>query len=84
MQTVDIHDAKTQLSKLVDAALRGEEIAIARRNIPLVKLQVLEQNSDERNIIGSLPNLVIKMGNDFNDSLEDWEEGWPTPPNKEK
>jgi len=84
MQTVNIHDAKTQLSKLVDAALRGEEIAIARRNKPLVKLQVLEQNSDKSSIIGSLPNLVIKMGNDFNDSFEDWEEGWPTPPEEEK
>ena len=38
LQTVNIHEAKTHLSKLVDAALRGEEIAIARRNKPLVKL----------------------------------------------
>lgn len=78
MQTVNIHDAKTQLSKLVDAALRGEEIAIARRNKPLVKLQVLEEENDEQSIIGRLPNLVIKMGDNFNDSFEDWEEGWPT------
>ncbi len=41
MQMVNMHEAKTHLSKLVDAALRGEEIAIARRNKPLVKLQVL-------------------------------------------
>lgn len=78
MQTVNIHDAKTQLSKLVDAALQGEEIAIARRNKPLVKLQVLEEENEEQSIIGRLPNLVIKMGDNFNDSFEEWEEDWST------
>jgi prevent-host-death family protein len=36
--TVIIHDAKTQFSKLVDAAMRGEEIIIAKAGKPAAKL----------------------------------------------
>ena len=35
---VKMHEAKTQLSKLVAAALAGEEVVIARGSEPLVKL----------------------------------------------
>jgi prevent-host-death family protein len=35
---VNILEAKTQLSKLVEAALRGEEVVIANRGRPVVKL----------------------------------------------
>jgi prevent-host-death family protein len=35
---VNMLEAKTQLSKLVEAALRGEEVLIANRGKPVVKL----------------------------------------------
>ena len=35
---VNMLEAKTQLSKLVEAALRGEEVVIANRGKPMVKL----------------------------------------------
>lgn len=38
MATINMHDAKTQLSDLVARAEAGEEIVIARRNKPAVKL----------------------------------------------
>jgi prevent-host-death family protein len=38
MQTINIHAAKTQLSRLVDAAAAGEEIIIARAGKPVAKL----------------------------------------------
>jgi prevent-host-death family protein len=38
MQTVNIHAAKTQLSRLVEAAAAGEEIIIARAGRPLARL----------------------------------------------
>ena len=38
MATINMHDAKTQLSGLVARAEAGEEIVIARRNKPAVKL----------------------------------------------
>lgn len=38
MKTVNLHEAKTQLSSLVEAAAHGEEIIIARYGKPLAKL----------------------------------------------
>ncbi len=38
MQTVNIHAAKTHLSRLVDAAAAGEEILIARAGRPIARL----------------------------------------------
>ena len=38
METVNIHAAKTQLSRLVDAAAAGQEIIIARAGKPVAKL----------------------------------------------
>ena len=35
---VTIHAAKTNLSKLIEAALKGEEVVIARGSLPVVKL----------------------------------------------
>ena len=37
---VNIHEAKTTLSKLIEAAERGEEVVIARAGKPAVKLVV--------------------------------------------
>ena len=37
-ETVNMHQAKTSLSRLVERALAGEEIVIARNGEPLVKL----------------------------------------------
>ena len=37
-----VHQAKTQLSKLIAAALAGEEVVIARGDKPVVRLTALE------------------------------------------
>ncbi len=42
MQTVNIHAAKTHLSRLVDAAAAGEEILIARAGRPVARLVPLQ------------------------------------------
>lgn len=42
MLTVNIHDAKTQLSKLVDQAAQGEAFIIAKAGRPMVKVVPLE------------------------------------------
>lgn len=41
MKTVNIHDAKTQLSKLVDEAFKGESFVIAKAGKPMVKVTAL-------------------------------------------
>lgn len=38
MKTVNMHDAKTHLSRLVEAASQGEVFVIARAGHPLVKV----------------------------------------------
>lgn len=42
MPTVNIHEAKTQFSRLVDQAEAGEEIVIARAGKPVARLVALE------------------------------------------
>ena len=41
MQTVNIHEAKTHLSRLVDKAAKGEPFIIAKAGRPLVKVMAL-------------------------------------------
>jgi prevent-host-death family protein len=43
VQTVNIHDAKTHLSRLVDQAAKGEPFIIAKAGKPLVKVVPLDQ-----------------------------------------
>jgi prevent-host-death family protein len=42
MLTVSIHEAKTQLSWLVDRAVKGEPFVITKNGKPLVKVSPLE------------------------------------------
>ena len=42
MHTVNIHQAKTQLSKLVDQAAKGDSFVIAKAGKPLVKVLALD------------------------------------------
>lgn len=48
MKTVNIHEAKTNLSKLVDAAVKGEPFVIAKAGRPMVKVTLLENRMPSR------------------------------------
>jgi prevent-host-death family protein len=51
---VNVHHAKTHLSKLISAAESGEEVIIARNGKPVVKLVVVEpKRKSRKNILGS-------------------------------
>lgn len=76
MTRVTIHQAKTQLSKLIKQALEGEEIIIARGKEPLVKLvPLLEQRKARR--IGGARGLVEHIAEDFNEPLEAFKDYQP-------
>ena len=45
MKTVNIHEAKTQLSKLVDEASRGEPFIIAKAGKPMVKVMAISDST---------------------------------------
>ena len=64
MVTVNIHEAKTQLSKLVDREANGEPFVIARAGRPLVKVTALEAPSAPRRL-GFLAG-EISVPDDFN------------------
>jgi prevent-host-death family protein len=42
--TVNIQEAKTHLSRLISAAIQGEEVVIANRGIPAVRLEPVCQS----------------------------------------
>jgi antitoxin (DNA-binding transcriptional repressor) of toxin-antitoxin stability system len=71
VKQVTIHEAKTHLSRLIQAALNGEEIIIAKGNKPLVRLDVLPEARRQRHI-GGQPDLVMSMDEDFNAPLKDF------------
>jgi prevent-host-death family protein len=48
--TVNIHEAKTQLSKLVDQAAKGESFVIAKAGRPLVKVVALDAPTARRRL----------------------------------
>lgn len=76
METVTIHKAKTELSRLIEKACRGEEIVIARGKRPVVRLVPIEESKGQRK-----PGLwkgKIKVGPEFleplpPEELEFWE-----------
>lgn len=48
MQTVNIHEAKTQFSKLIEAVAQGEEIVIAKAGKPAARLVPVQAQRPER------------------------------------
>jgi prevent-host-death family protein len=50
MNTVNIHEAKTQLSRLVDRAARGEAFIIAKAGKPLVKVTAVDAPAEPRRL----------------------------------
>ena len=75
METITIHKAKTQLSKLIEKACRGEEIIIARGKHPVVKLVPVTATRGERKP-GALKG-KIHIGPEFFEPLPPEElEGW--------
>jgi len=47
---VGIHEAKTKLSKLIPAALAGDEVIITKSGTPLVKLVPITEDSGTRSL----------------------------------
>ena len=69
MQTINIHDAKTNFSRLVDAAAGGEEIIIAKAGKPTAKLVPMQRDKVVRNF-GRLKGKV-RIAEDFDAPLPD-------------
>jgi len=64
MITVNIHEAKTHLSRLVDQAAKGEAFIIAKAGKPLVKVAALDSPTSPQRL-GFLAG-EISVPEDFN------------------
>jgi len=65
MRIVNIHEAKTHLSRLVDRVVKGEPFVIAKAGKPMVKVVPLDAPAeDEVRRIGFMEGL-IKVPDDF-------------------
>lgn len=68
MPTVNIHAAKTHLSRLVDNAAAGEEVIIARAGRPLVRLVPVTPQDRACRRLGVLAGRVL-IPDDFDAPL---------------
>jgi prevent-host-death family protein len=78
MHTVTIHKAKTNLSRLIERACRGEEIVIARGSTPVVRLVAIQDKRGQRKP-GALKG-KLRVGPKFfeplpPEELDAWENG---------
>ena len=68
----NIHEAKTHFSRLIQRALAGDEVIVAKAGKPLVRLVPVASAGPRRP--GSAKGLVEFMADDFDAPLEDFAE----------
>jgi prevent-host-death family protein len=74
MAQFSVHDAKTNLSRLIADALAGGDVVIARGNVPVVRLVPVEPRG--RRVFGALKG-KIAIDSCFDEPLpEDERDGW--------
>ncbi len=70
MTTVNMHEAKTHLSRYVEQAAAGEEIIIAKAGKPMARLVPLESKELPPRKLGLLAGR-LKVPDNFDDPLPD-------------
>jgi prevent-host-death family protein len=68
--TVNIHAAKTHLSRLVDAAAKGEEVVNARAGKPVARLVPFEAPKKPDRVLGTMAGQFM-IPDDFDAPLPD-------------
>ncbi|WP_062518702.1 type II toxin-antitoxin system Phd/YefM family antitoxin [Demequina silvatica] len=64
MRTVNVHEAKTHLSKLLAAVGRGETVIVARAGVPVARLVPIEGADTVGQRVGFMPDL-LEIPDDF-------------------
>lgn len=70
-KTFNVHEAKTQFSKLVDRAHAGEEIIVAKAGVPYAKLVPIEPVAKRKRVPGGWPELASIPSSVWFDPLPD-------------
>lgn len=68
METINIHQAKTNLSRLLSRVEQGEEIIIANRGVPIAKLVPFRPSLNRRSSLGQDRGRFV-VPDDFNAPL---------------
>ena len=71
MKTVNVHEAKTHLSKLLESVSKGEEVVIAKAGKPVARL-VRETPRKRFRVLGTMRGKFV-VPDDFNDPLPEFE-----------
>jgi prevent-host-death family protein len=69
--TVNIHQAKTQLSKLIAAVEKGESVTIANNGVPKVKLVLIDPKPAKR-VLGQNSKPDFWISDDFDAPMKGW------------
>ncbi len=79
MIRVNISEAKARLSALLDAVVKGEQVVLCRRNVPIAELRPLPRRRRQPRRVGTDPGLVVpdSFFNPLPDDLLDAFEGKP-------
>lgn len=68
MRQITIHHAKTQLSRLIEAAMAGEDIVIAKGDTPMVRLVPIVKGGFRIGLLGNAlgpgPDFLAPAGED--------------------
>lgn len=70
-ESINIHEAKTQLSKLLSRVALGEEFTIANRGVPVAKLVPYNNSENEGDRIPGRLAGQIQINDDFNELDEE-------------
>jgi len=68
MKSYSVRQAKSQLSKLIQKTLRGENIVIERRHIPVVRLSAIARPRRKLGFLGK----GVWISRDFNKPLKEF------------
>jgi antitoxin (DNA-binding transcriptional repressor) of toxin-antitoxin stability system len=72
MPQVTIQKAQNNLVQLIQKALAGEEVVIAKGKVPLVKLVAVRNGNSERRV--GADKGLIEIADDFDAPLDDFKE----------
>ena len=71
MLVVGMHEAKSQLSKLVERARDGEEVIIERRGTPVARLVAIGETRSFSDTRGLFPASELQIAEDFDELPDD-------------
>jgi antitoxin (DNA-binding transcriptional repressor) of toxin-antitoxin stability system len=72
MSQYNIHMVKAHLSELIQRAMMGEEIIIAKDNKPIARITAFNPVTNQRKV--GLAKGMIKLSKDFDEPLDDFED----------